>query len=97
MAIIEIPHNTVVKVGSSVLKLGLTIMEGNKQYFRVPVFAGAPAPLLPILPDNPRYPITSPWLEIPEYNSEFVPKASSDLYIYCTGGTPGLSGYMEVL
>lgn len=97
MAIIEIHHNTLVKVATNTLNTGLTIMEGNKTYFRVPVPTGDPAPDLPVNLNQPRIPSESPWLEIPSYNSKFIPKVLSDLYIYCTGGTPTINGWMEVL
>ena len=53
MAIIEIPHNTIVKVATSTLNTGITIMEGNKQYYRVPVPTGDTAPSLPVNLNQP--------------------------------------------
>lgn len=97
MAVIEIPHNTIVKIATSTLNTGITIMEGSKKYYRVPVVAGEDAPDLPVNLNSPRIPSESPWLQIPSYNSKFVPKVLSDLYIYCTGGSAELSGFLEVL
>jgi len=97
MAIIEIPHNTVVKIAISTLNTGITIMEGNKKYYRVPVPTGDAAPSPPVNLNQPRIPSESPWLQIPAYNSKFIPKILSDLYIYCTGGTPTINGWLEVL
>jgi len=95
--IMEIPHNTMVKVATATITTGLTIMEGNKKYYRVPVPTGDTAPSLPENLDSPRIPSTSPWIEIPWFNSKFVPKESSDLYIYCTNGSPNINGLLEVL
>ena len=95
--VVECPHHTVTKLASNVFpKAGLTKMEGNKNYFRTWVAVNAPAPLPPINLDNPRQPITSIWLELPEFNSEFSPVHASDLYIFCTGGATTKSGYIEV-
>ncbi len=95
--IIQIPHNTIVKIATATLNTGITIMEGNKKYYRVPVATGGTVPSLPINLNQPRIPSTSPWLEIPWFNSKFVPKISSDLYIYCTNGSPNINGVLEVL
>ena len=97
MSVIETPHNTVVKIATGTLNTGITIMEGNKKYYRVPVPTGDPAPAPPVNLNSPRIPSESPWLLIPAYNSKFIPKVASDLYIYCSGGNPGINGFLEVL
>lgn len=92
----ECPHNTVTKISTATLKTGLTIMEGGKKYYRTWVLTGEPAPDPPVNLNNPRVPASSPWLEIPVYNSKFIPTAASDLYVYATGGDPKVSGFIEV-
>ena len=94
---VECKYQEVTLLAANVFpKVGLTKMEGNKTYYRTWVLKDEPAPLLPVNLENPRDPITSPWIELPEFNSEFLPVEASDLYIYCTGGVKGLSGYIEV-
>lgn len=93
----ECKHHEVTLIATAVLKAGLTIMEGNKKkYYRTWTDPADPAPLPPTNLDNPRIPSTSIWLEIPEYNSKFIPTSLSNLYIYCTGGNPEVHGLIEV-
>jgi hypothetical protein len=90
------PHHEVTLISASTLKTGITKMEGSKKYYRTWVNPGADAPLPPENLDNPRVPVTSIWLEIPVYNSKFIPTTLSDLYIFCTEGDPKINGLLEV-
>lgn len=94
--VIEVPHNTIVKIGTNVNRLRALKMEGGKSYYETSRPTGEAAPALPINPDNPRDPITTEWLVIPTMNYLFEDDEASDIYIYCTDGDSKKSGYLRV-
>lgn len=92
---IEIPHETIIKIGSALTFLDIQKLEGGKTYYRTYRDFGEDAPTLPSDPSNPRVDPSSEWTIMRDYITTFKSNAASDIYIYCTSGDKNKNGWLN--
>lgn len=84
--VIEIPENTVVKVGDGINILTLQKMQTNKKYYQT--YRDHSDLDIPEINSNE-------WLEIADNVFRFESENLTDVYIYCDSGTPGINGFLR--
>lgn len=88
-------HQTVTIVATAVNSCDVHVKQGGKKYYHTYVTTGSAAPAAPADLNNPDIDYTGLWVEIDNFH-EFRPSASSDLYLWCTGGSSSLNGNVRI-